>query len=219
MSEKKTNGISSILKDALTLCAITLIAAVLLGFVNELTKDRIAEQKAAAKEAAYREVFADAAQIDTEAADAQEKTAASADILAAAGFKNITIDETGLAKDASGNTIGYVMTITTKKGYGGTITMTMGYTMDGAITGIAFVTLAETPGFGMKADEPEFKEQFIGKTADLLVYTKTGAAAENEIDAISGATVTTTAVTDAVNAGICFAKELIASGIGGAVNE
>ena len=129
------------------------------------------------------------------------------------------ISEAGLALDASGKTLGYVMTVTTKKGYGGAITMTMGYRLDGAITGIAFVTLNETPGFGMKADEAAFKDQFIGKNAFELVYVKTGATEENEIDAISGATVTTKAVTGAVNAGLCFASDMVASGIGGAGNE
>ena len=193
MSENKKNS-ASIIKDALALCIITLVAAVLLGFVNEMTKDRIAEQEAA-------------------------KVASSAELLKENGFESIVISEAGLALDASGKPLGYVMTVTTKKGYGGAITMTMGYRLDGAITGIAFVTLNETPGFGMKADEAAFKDQFIGKNAFELVYVKTGATEENEIDAISGATVTTKAVTGAVNAGLCFASDMVASGIGGAGNE
>lgn len=215
MSEKKVSGASSILKDALALCAITLVAAVLLGFVNELTKDKIAEQNAAAKVAAYKEVFPAAAVIDTEDASAIGKAAASADTLKTAGFDGVTIDEVGISKDASGNVIGYVMNISTK-GYGSTINMSMGYTVSGEITGISFITLEETPGLGMRANEADFKNQFAGKTADLLVLTKTGAVNENEIDAISSATITSTAVTKAVNAGIYFANDLIASGIGGA---
>lgn len=218
MSENKKKG-ASVLRDAMALCLITLVAAVLLGLVNEMTKDRIAEQKAAAKEAAYREVYPDAVNIVTDDEAAAQKAAAAAELLSANGFESITIDEAGLALDASGNVLGYVMTITTSKGYGGAITMTMGYRLDGAITGIAFVTLNETPGFGMEADKAEFKDQFVGKTAPQLVYVKSGAAAENEIDAISGATVTTKAVTSAVNAGLCFAADMAASGIGGAENE
>lgn len=214
MSENKKNS-ASIIKDALALCLITLVAAVLLGFVNELTKDRIVEQKAAAKEAAYREVYPEAASIVTDDAAVGEKVAAAAELLKDNGFESITVDEAGLALDASGKTLGYVMTVTTKKGYGGAITMTMGYRLDGAITGIAFVTLNETPGFGMKANEAAFKEQFIGKNAFELVWVKTGASADNEIDAISGATITTKAVTGAVNAGLCFAADMAASGLGG----
>ena len=215
MSENKKNS-ASIIKDALALCIITLVAAVLLGFVNEMTKDRIAEQEAAAKEAAYREVYPEAFSYSK---DSLTKVASSAELLKENGFESIVISEAGLALDASGKPLGYVMTVTTKKGYGGAITMTMGYRLDGAITGIAFVTLNETPGFGMKADEAAFKDQFIGKNAFELVYVKTGATEENEIDAISGATVTTKAVTGAVNAGLCFASDMVASGIGGAGNE
>ena len=218
MSENKKNS-ASIIKDALALCIITLVAAVSLGFVNEMTKDRIAEQEAAAKEAAYREVYPEAVSIVTDDAAVAAKVASSAELLKENGFESIVISEAGLALDASGKPLGYVMTVTTKKGYGGAITMTMGYRLDGAITGIAFVTLNETPGFGMKADEAAFKDQFIGKNAFELVYVKTGATEENEIDAISGATVTTKAVTGAVNAGLCFASDMVASGIGGAGNE
>ena len=218
MSENKKNS-ASIIKDALALCIITLVAAVLLGFVNEMTKDRIAEQEAAAKEAAYREVYPEAVSIVTDDAAVAAKVASSAELLKENGFESIVISEAGLALDASGKPLGYVMTVTTKKGYGGAITMTMGYRLDGAITGIAFVTLNKTPGFGMKADEAAFKDQFIGKNAFELVYVKTGATEENEIDAISGATVTTKAVTGAVNAGLCFASDMVASGIGGAGNE
>ena len=218
MSENKKNS-ASIIKDALALCIITLVASVLLGFVNEMTKDRIAEQEAAAKEAAYREVYPEAVSIVTDDAAVAAKVASSAELLKENGFESIVISEAGLALDASGKPLGYVMTVTTKKGYGGAITMTMGYRLDGAITGIAFVTLNETPGFGMKADEAAFKDQFIGKNAFELVYVKTGATEENEIDAISGATVTTKAVTGAVNAGLCFASDMVASGIGGAGNE
>ena len=207
MSENKKNS-ASIIKDALALCIITLVAAVLLGFVNEMTKDRIAEQEAAAKEAAYREVYPEAVSIVTDDAAVAAKVASSAELLKENGFESIVISEAGLALDASGKPLGYVMTVTTKKGYGGAITMTMGYRLDGAITGIAFVTLNETPGYGMKADEAAFKDQFIGKNAFELVYVKTGATEENEIDAISGATVTTKAVTGAVNAGLCFASDM-----------
>lgn len=217
MSENKK--IASILKDALVLCLITLVAAVLLGFVNEMTKDRIAQQKAEKKEAAYREVYPEAASIVTDNTAVAEKVQTAAKLLKENGFESISIDEAGLALDTSGELLGYVMTITTKKGYGGAITMTMGYRLDGAITGIAFVTLNETPGFGMKANEAAFKDQFVGKNAFELVYVKTGAAAEDEIDAISGATITTKAVTGAVNAGLCFAADMMVSGIGGAGNE
>ena len=60
----------------------------------------------------------------------------------------------------------------------------------------------------MEAKKPEFQEQFAGKQVEQFAYSKTGATADNEIDALSGATITTNAVTNAVNAGICYAGEL-----------
>ena len=65
----------------------------------------------------------------------------------------------------------------------------------------------------MKADTEEFRNQFTGKKADAFTYTKTGATAENEIDAISGATVTTNAVTNGVNAGLSFFRTLSEGGV------
>lgn len=216
MPEKKTKGASSIIRDAVMLCAITLVAAVLLGLVNEMTKDRIAEQQAQAKAEAYQKVFAEAEEFvfakegaeDAQAQVLQEALKGSAKLLAAKGFSSVAINEAGLARDGAGKTIGIVMSITVK-GYN-TLTMTMGYSLEGKVTGIAFITLSETPGLGMRADEATFKDQFAGKTADVLEVTKAGAVRDNEIEAISSATITSKGVTNGVNAGICFAKELFA---------
>ena len=54
----------------------------------------------------------------------------------------------------------------------------------------------------MKAADPKFKDQFLNKNVTEFVITKTGAASEDQIDAISGATITSKAVTNAINAGI-----------------
>ena len=67
-------------------------------------------------------------------------------------------------------------------------------------------TLPETAGLGQKATLPEFYEQFKGKGTKLSVK-KGGGAGENEIDAISGATITSTAVTNVVNAATEFVEE------------
>ena len=62
--------------------------------------------------------------------------------------------------------------------------------------------------------------QFAGRNAYPFVYSKTGAAADNEIDAISGATITTSALTNGVNAGLYyFQSELDSKAEGGAANE
>ena len=110
--------------------------------------------------------------------------------------------------DADGKILGYVMTITSSEAYGGELQLAMGIRMDGTVNGISFLSLSETIGLGMEAKKPEFQEQFAGKQVEQFVYSKTGAAADNEIDALSGATITTNAVTNAVNAGICYAGAL-----------
>lgn len=185
------------------LFAITLIAGLLLGGVYAITKNPIAKTQEDKKNEAYQAVFTDAAEFTevTDAADAQQ-------ILADAGYTKDRIDEVKAAMDADGNILGYVMTITSSEAYGGELQLAMGIRMDGTVNGISFLSLSETIGLGMEAKKPEFQEQFAGKQVEQFVYSKTGAAADNEIDALSGATITTNAVTNAVNAGICYAGAL-----------
>ena len=203
MAKKK----ESMIKDAIILCMISLIAALALGFVNELTKDRIAFLAAQAKAEAYQEVYPEAVGIvDAEnneilAAALEEAEA----ILSAGGFSNVTIDEVCMVQDADMNYVGYVASVTLKA-YD-VMTLTFGYTNEGVCTGLAFLDIKETPGIGMKADEPAFKDQFAGNKGDKFVSVKSDAG-EGEINAISGATFTTDGVITGVNAGICFMKEL-----------
>ena len=198
----------SMIKDAIILCMISLIAALALGFVNELTKDRIAFLAAQAKAEAYQEVFPEAvAIVDAEGDATLKSTLEEAEsILTANGFSNITINEVCIVQDANQQRIGYVASVSLKA-YDA-MTLTFGYTTEGVCTGLAFLEIKETPGIGMKADEPEFKNQFINKKGDQLVAVKSGASAENEINAISGATFTTDGVIRGINAGICFMSEL-----------
>lgn len=191
------------IRDSLILFAITLIAGLLLGGVYAITKNPIAKTQEDKKNEAYQAVFTDAAEFTevTDAADAQQ-------ILADAGYTKDRINEVKAAMDADGNILGYVMTITSSEAYGGELQLAMGIRMDGTVNGISFLSLSETIGLGMEAKKPEFQEQFAGKQVEQFVYSKTGAAADNEIDALSGATITTNAVTNAVNAGICYAGAL-----------
>lgn len=191
------------IRDSLILFAITLIAGLLLGGVYAITKNPIAKTQEDKKNEAYQAVFTDAAEFTevTDAADAQQ-------ILADAGYTKDRIDEVKAAMDADGNILGYVMTITSSEAYGGELQLAMGIRMDGTVNGISFLSLSETIGLGMEAKKPEFQEQFAGKQVEQFVYSKIGAAADNEIDALSGATITTNAVTNAVNAGICYAGAL-----------
>ena len=125
------------------------------------------------------------------------------------GYGNVTVDEAAVALDGSGTPMGYVVTTTSKDGYGGAITVSVGVLADGTVNGIAFLTLAETAGLGMNADT-DWKNQYAGKNVDAFSVTKNSASAENEINAISGATITSNAVTGAVNTAVYFAKNCLA---------
>ncbi len=189
-----------IILNSVKLCVITLIAGILLGTVYEVTKEPREKQQEKSKREAYAKVFKDATLF--EEFDYDDKVLS--EYLADKGYKKSTasINEIVTAKSSAGEFLGYVLTVTDKEGYGGEIKFTIGIKKDGIINGISFLTLAETAGVGMKADESKFKNQFSELPAKELEYTKTAKTAENQIDAISGATVTTNAVTNGVNCAI-----------------
>ena len=174
---------NKIIKDALALTLITLVAGVTLGGVYEITKDPIAKQEAQAKAEAYEQVFTDAAAFEAvEMDDTLTKTIR--DQLDQEGYKAQSIEEVMRAEDQSGETLGYAFTVVTSEGYGGDIQFSMGVQNDGTLNGISILSI-------------------VGKQVEKLQYTKNGATQDDEINAISGATVTTNAMTNGVNAGLC----------------
>ena len=191
---------NTIIKDTLILTLITLVAGGLLGMVYEVTKEPIAQQAEKEKQEAYKAVFedADSFEVCVEADDAD-----LAAYLTENGFEAQTVNEVMEAKDASGETIGYALNMTTSEGYGGDISFSMGVTLDGTLNGISILDINETACLGMNATKDEFKGQFAGKQVDAFEVTKSGAASDNEINAISGATITSKAITGGVNAGLC----------------
>lgn len=216
---KKDGGIAAILKDTLALVLITLVAAVLLGVVRDITAGPIAEREEKEKQEAYLKVFPTAATVEdsTQSKELADALSKSAEILGADYASAVTVNEACLVKDAAGELCGYIITVTDKKGYGGNIRMVFGYTLDGTITGLAFLQIGETAGFGLEAEKnPEWRKQFYGVPVSEFKVTKTGASAEDEIDALSGATITSKAVTGGINGGIRFAKYLSEQKIGGA---
>ncbi len=196
----------SFVKDALVLTAITLISGILLGAVYGVTKDPIERANNQSTYEAYRVVM-DAADYDTDSYQDALDTAVSDGIVASenGGAELLSV---AAAKDDSGAEIGYVVKGQCS-GYGGNDIVVVGVSSDLVVTGISFPeALPETPGLGQKATEPEFYEQFAGKGMNLSVK-KGGGAGEDEIDAISGATITSTAVTNTVNAATDFVEMYI----------
>ncbi len=183
-----------IIKDALILFAITVISGLLLGVVYKITEKPIEEQNEKTKIAAYNSVFDRLEKYEeiTGLKEAQEA-------VGKAGYGGVTLNEAVRAFDSDGKELGMIITVIDADGYGGNIRMTVGIASDGAITGLEILEISETAGLGMKAKESAFREQFIGIKADKVEYTKNGKTKDNEIDAISSATVTTKAVTAGVN--------------------
>lgn len=198
----------SAVKNVLCLTLITVVAGFGLGYVYEITKEPIAVMEENTRLAAYQTVFPEAVSFE----DMDEETVSSA-AGAGDGQKVCDIDSAVLAKDASSSVIGYVITVTSHEGYGGDITLSMGIDNSGMVKGIEILNISETAGLGMKAKEPKFKDQFKNKTVTQFTYTKTGASSDFEIDAISGATITTKAVTNAVNTGLSFYASLGGAGL------
>jgi Na+-translocating ferredoxin:NAD+ oxidoreductase subunit G len=151
---------------------ISLIAALMLALTNSVTVGPIAAASAKA---------ADEARVSVLPA-AETFEALTGDSAVDALYRGL----------AGGATVGYTATITAN-GYGGPVEVTVGIDVNGAITGlnVGGSKFAETAGLGAKAKEPAFTGQFIGKQPPLTL--------KQDVDAISGATITSAAVTNAVN--------------------
>ncbi len=197
------NEKSVMIKDALILFVITVVAGLLLGVVYDVTKEPIAQQKEKAKQEACANVFAAAAAFET------------VTDLRCLNINGVDIEEVMRALDGDGNLLGYVITVTDHEGYGGDIRFLMGLTIDdtfsisGTLNGISILSISETAGLGMKAGDV-LVPQFANKgTSDKFTYTKSGATSEYEIDAISGATITTNAIVNGVNEGIGYFYKIL----------
>lgn len=207
---QNNKDVRSMLKDAGILFAITLIAGLILGFVYEVTKEPIQIQKEKEIQAACNQVFADAESFDsidyTPSVELKDQLAA----------ESVEIGTVYAAKDSAGTILGYVLESTSGAGYAGDITLYVGITLEGKLNEVSILEISETPGLGMRAEEvlvPQFKDT----TATIFSYTKTGSVSESEIDAISGATITTNAVVDAVNGAVSVVLDELVKG--GGANE
>lgn len=189
---------NKIVKDALILTAITVIAGAALGLVKEITKEPIRIAEEAATQRAYQAVFADAVSFT-------EVSTPSVD------YADGDIDAVVNALNANGDVLGYVVKVTTHAGYGGDITVSVGITKDMVINGYSITNISETPGLGMKSTETgdgSFASQFINRAAKKFSVIKGSTSNDSEISAISGATITSKAVTGAVNAAVAVAERL-----------
>ena len=202
---------NNIVKNTLILTAITVVSGLLLGVVYDITKEPIAQAQENTKQEAYRTVLSDASEFETVEFDAD----AAASLLSENGYTSDVITEIAEGTDASGETVGYVISVQSSEAYDGSLSLSVGIASNGTVKGIEMLEISETAGLGMKADESEFKDQFKDKNVQKFTYTKTGEDGDDKIDAISGATITTNAVTNAVDSALVYFQ----NELGGGVNE
>ena len=183
---------NNIAKLGSILFAICAVAALALGLTNQVTAPIIEERSIQANNEARQVVLPDASEFIE---------------MDNSVFSNIKELEEGLVAEvyegkSDNEIVGYTIK-TLPKGYGGKIELIVGISKDGNITGIDIGSMSETPGLGSKASEPNFKDQFNGKSTNSeLDVVKGKVSDENQIQAISGATITSKAVTVGVNAAI-----------------
>ncbi|HHU62643.1 MAG TPA: RnfABCDGE type electron transport complex subunit G [Clostridiales bacterium] len=186
-----------ILNLGIRLFIITVVAVFCLAITNAYTKEPIRITAENANNEVRRMALPQAQNF--EVVDIQGKNID--------GFSNILEVYTGL--DPQGQVIGYTVK-TISKGYGGDVEVIVGIKKDGKISSVQIGDHSETPGLGSKATEPGFIDQFVGKSAsESLALSKSSAAADNEIQAVTGATVTSQAVINGVNTAIQFYNEIL----------
>ncbi len=174
----KNMKIKDILVPAFALFLICAVATTCLAATNLFTSKTIAQNE-----------------IETEQASRQivlETASSFSD--------NIEIEDSdiiySIGTDDGGDTVGYVFT-SVVTGYGGDVSVMIGIDMSGVITGFEILSHSETPGLGANATNDDFKDQFEGKSG-ILTVDKVSGEGQN-IQAITAATITSTAVVDAVN--------------------
>lgn len=215
--ENKTKSGNTLVHDTIALTLITLIAGILLGGVYTMTKKPIEEQNEKTKAEAYAAVFEGAEfAADSEIAEKLEvynEQLANGEITSEAmgeTLSDVAISEVMKAQK-DGADAGYVVTCS-GKGYGGNVTLALGIDLEGNILGIQVTDCSnETPGLGQNSSGT-WNEQYIGMTAGesglSVVKDGTGSVDNGTINAISGATITTRAVTRAVNGALGFIASL-----------
>lgn len=207
---KNKSDVTVMMKEAGILFVITLVAGILLGFVHELTREPIRLQKEKAVQEACTAAFSDVEGAEFKAVETEWGNELTEE-LAGCGVEIGTVYEAL----QNGTCCGYVVESVTSRGYGGDIVLYVGIAADGTVSGVSVLEISETVGLGMEAPKV-LTPQFAGRKVNQFSYTKTGSRGLAEVDAISGATVTTEAVVNAVNGALRAAQDLLQ---GGVVNE
>jgi electron transport complex protein RnfG len=179
-----------IIRPALVLFAITAAFTLILAVTNFLTIDVIAEAREQARLASMSYVLPTGAESFSD---------------------DIEVDHTSIINyavgfDGGGSPIGVVVQMTVT-GWDRMIFL-VGIGPDGAVTGLDVIAHAETPGLGSRITDETYRHQFIGTTGNIRVLTR-GTAGDNEVMAITGATITVQVIADGVNEALEFVNALV----------
>lgn len=183
-----------ILIPAVSLLLICVVVTALLGITNSVTAPQIEKLALETQEAAKKEVLPDAAAFSDEKQTEKDGEAYPY-------FEGLS---------DSGEVLGYVFQ-TSAKGYGGDISVMVGVNTDGTVAGVSILSISETAGLGMNAKNESFLNQFLGKSGTIGVQ-KNGSS-DAEIQALTGATITSKAMASAVNQALALYET-----VGGAQN-
>ena len=190
---------SSVKKDivlpVIIMTAVCVIMTLLLASANTLTRDRIAALAVQADQSSRASILPEATVF--------------ANLKVPDGSKNVSAVLEG--KDASGKSVGFILT-SASRGYGGLITIMTGIGADGKIRAIQVIKDDETPGLGKKVRENAFLAPFTGKSASQVFTVKPDDTVLTHIDAVSGATISSRGMVDAVNIA-CAAYLAIKGGV------
>lgn len=175
------------IKLGFILLLITAVSGGVLAFSNSITAPIIEEIERQGSFGALTEIFPDAEDFQEIDEDKLEEVMADNKYV-------IEVHEAIVGDDIVGYTIK-----TISSGYGGELPVITGINLDGTIAGIRVLENSETPNLGTKVEEPNFTEGFIGKgTSEEIVGVK-DPSGDNEIQGITGATVSVTGVLTGVN--------------------
>lgn len=182
-------NVKKVIKDAFVLFAITLVLGLALSGAKVVTEPLIIKAADDAKIKAFNQVCSEYSSSENITADV---------VGASAGYNASLNGEEGVlrARNKDGEPIGYIVQCNSK-GYGGLLNLIVGFDLDGKITGIAFAnTPSETPGLGMKVTKKKFIDTWLNHSQDDI----------NDVDTITGATISSKAFKEAVSMACMFAN-------------
>ena len=172
------------IKFAFVLFVVSALASGILAYINTFTKPIIEQNQLKEKELARKEVLPQAASFDS--------------------LTMINNEIAYMAKDKNGKVIGYTF-VAAKYGYSSNVKTMVGLTTDFAINKIKIIYQSETPGLGANSEKPDFQNQFAKMKQENLKVDKDG----GKVKSLTGATITSRAISNSINEGITIMKKAI----------